>query len=225
MLLEYGHETFPYKQPDGSISNYPLINGCPRILYKSVEEPICITFSFFCPIPSCICKIPEDRRATREAGKSYCPYSRKIRFLDSCLHIPSSLNSMIDSLNEARLKEKLSLRDAFKSTYRYAKSQGFSEEQFEHLCLSKMPMPYEFPKNLSCLFSTVPLKKEDFKSILRGTKGLTDLEMKEFTDTWDLLNIKNLFHLYQIYNCCDVTLQADTTVFFMTKLFIIPYFR
>ena len=222
-LLTYGaNEVIEYSREDGTTYKRPLLKGTPKILFKSESQPICITFSFFCPLEKCACTLSSKKREELKAKGLVvpdCGLRRRIRFLDSFLICPTSLSKMVDDLRIAATTEQIPLEKVFSNTYRYAQSQNYTQVQFEALTSGKMTMPFEYVSSFQVLQDTTePPRPEQFASLLRGVERLEESEMEEFTRNWNLFNCVNLLSLYIIYGCCDVTLLADCVIFYLNKL-------
>lgn len=194
----------------------------PKIVFKSENEPISITFKFKCPFRQCVCAIPRRvREQTRVDGikADACPFQRRVRFLDSCLITQSSLSAMIEDLHRVAASTNLSTKDAFPHTYRYAQTQGFSKEQFLAIARGKFHMPYEICSSAAVMRGiTSPPAPEQFASVLRGTTKLTGIQMREFNEIWRILDIQDLFDLQRIYVACDTSHLADTLVYYLNEL-------
>ena len=132
-----------------------------------------------------------------------CPFKRSIKFQDTIHLIGNSLKQCIDNMHIAIKNEKIPLDIAFRTTKEFADSQGFSQEQFKMITLSKMEMPHEKMKSYQDLIQTteIPLKK-DFYSSLKNT-NISDESYSFFSKMWNELKIENLLHLYAIYNILD----------------------
>ena len=222
-LIQYGAaETIRYTYPDGVSLSLPLLEGTPNIVFKSENEPISITFKFKCPFRRCVCAIPRRvREQTRIDGikAESCPFQRRVRFLDSCLITQSSLSGMIEDLHRVAASTDLSTKDAFPHTYRYAMTQGFSEEQFLAIARGKFHMPYEICSSAAVMRDIKrPPTPDRFASVLRGTTGLTAMQMQEFNEIWRVLDIQNLFELQKYYVACDTNHLADTLTYHLNEL-------
>ena len=221
--MSYGiNEIIEYTKSDGTLYARPLIKGIPKITFKNDNTPISISFQFHCPYEFCGCTTSiKTREAMKARGERIheCGLRRRIRFLDSCLICPASLASMIDDLHIAREKEHMSLDDMFPNTYAYARSLDFTYEQFQALTSSKMTMPFEFVGSFETLESTTqPPSPSDFASLLKGSEGLNDEDMAEFTRNWNLFGCRNLLQIYYIYGACDTLLLSDAMTFYLNKL-------
>ena len=221
-LIEYGaSKLITYTDSRGDYT-VPLLAGEPKVLFKSQNEPISITFKFACPFRFCVCATPRATvREQRLQGKKTktCPFQRRIRFLDSCLITQSSLSAMIDDLHRVRTSRNASVEDMFPCTYRYAQTQGFSARQFLAIAKGKFYMPYEICSSAAVMRNiTSPPAARSFASALRGSAGLSDDEMNEFNEIWRVLNITDLFHLQTIYVACDTTHLADTLIYYLNEL-------
>ena len=126
---------------------------------------------------------------------------------------------MIEDLHRVAASKNLCTKDMFPHTYQYAQTQGFSEEQFLAIAKGKFHMPYEICSSASVMRDVKsPPTPDQFASVLRGTTGLTAIEMKEFSDIWQILDIQDLFHLQTIYVACDTTHLADCLVYYLNEL-------
>ena len=221
-LIEYGaSKVITYTDLRGDYT-VPLLASEPKVLFKSLNEPISITFKFACPYRVCVCKMSRVKaREQRLQGKKVdaCPFQRRIRFLDSCLITQSSLSAMIDDLHRVRASRSASIENTFPCTYRYAQTQGFSTQQFHAIAKGKFHMPYEICSSAAVMRSiTSPPAANAFASALRGSTGLSNDEMDEFNEIWRVLNISDLFHLQTIYVACDTTHLADTLIYYLNEL-------
>ena len=224
MLVNYGaSEVITYTREDSTTYSRALLEGTPKIIFRTENEPLQIRFKFMCPYEHCFCsKTLKERQESRLKGAKVvgCPFRRHVKFLDSCLIVPSSLSQMVDDLHKARAKGDSPLQAMFPCTYRFAQSQNMSFSQFFALTDAKMTMPYEYIDDFAKLRETVSVPNaEHFASHLRGTAKLDEEGMANFRKNWDILGIRSMLHMYQIYNSCDVTLLADTVTFYLNELF------
>ena len=106
------------------------------------------SFQFTCPREWCVCNTTtrSERidRKMRGIEQDSCPFTRKIKLIDTLLFTNASVAKMVDNLHEARENEKLSLAQVFPSCRQYADSMNYTQEQFEAITNGKWLYPYEF---------------------------------------------------------------------------------
>ena len=201
-----------------------MIEGKPKILFKSENCPISIKFKFRCPYQYCTCNISQTQRQearTKGAKIFNCPFRYYLRFIDSANFIPSSLAGIIDDLHIARAKEDVPLTSMFQKTYDYAISQNLDYNQFEVLTSSKMTMPHEYSEDFNRLSRTKLSDLSDkrlFASVLKGTEEITDEQMNIFQSNWRILKCNTLLDLYKYYNAVDCTALCDGLKYFFEKI-------
>ena len=204
-LIEHGiTEKITYTAKDGSQYTKPLLKGTPTICYKSVNEPIGLTFQYSCPFEVCVCQTP--RKTSIEARmkgekRGSCPFARKIKVIDTMLFIPASLSSQIEDLHASRISRGISLEEAFPSCYKFGRSQGYSESMLQTYVKGKFFFPYEYAECWSKMANQKePPPPTAFSSILRDSEGLTTEEYAEFVKSWEMFEVDSLSTLLKIYN-------------------------
>ena len=222
--MEYGsNDVITYTKHDGTTYSRKLLKGEPRAIFKSENEIVSLSFRFRCPFELCSCQLSKvERDHIRIEAKRPCvpcPFSRKIRFVDTYLFTNFSLDKMIAGLHEARIKENIPLERAFFSTVNYARSLNLSPHQTDILVSKKLKMPFESLTSVEAMISkTTCPEPEEFSSVLTGSEKLTDAEMADFRHVWNTCNVRNLYQLFTWYNVLDTTQMCDAVTFFFDKM-------
>ena len=201
-----------YKHGDLTYTR-PLLEKNPDVLFKNEETPLSITLKFRCPYFSCSCQLnARERHERREKGVKLdeCPFKRRVVLRDTIGHIQAPLSDIIDNMHTAVQKESIPLDVAFSASKTFCDSRGFTETQFQQFISQKIPMPFEFCTSYEKLVNqTVPPKREDFRSTLRGIDAIPEDEYQVFTDMWHTLNVKSLWDFMMIYNIAGILLSFD----------------
>ena len=136
-------------------------------------------------------------KLTTETGKrrqdgSSATQSYKIRFIDTCQFLPSSLDMLASSLHE----------DQFVSMKR-----NFSKMEIEKLT-RKQVYPYDYMSTWKRFEETRLPQQTDFYNILTNS-NLSDKDYQHASDLWNHFNIQNLGEYHDLYLTTDVLLLAD----------------
>ena len=202
-MLDYGvREMISYTAQDGSVYARPLLVGPPRCLFKSEQQPLCITFKFKCPYEYCNCqKTYAEKEAMKRRGERVfpCPFNRQIKIVDSFLFIGAKLDTIIEQVHEAGNKEGLSWEQTFPSTLAFLRSRNLDDRQIALVIKNKFQMPHEAIRSYEDLIREECPTADMFGSFLRGTTRLSDDEMDIFRLIWRELEIPNLLTLYDYY--------------------------
>ena len=201
------NEYVTYTRDDGSVYRLPLLRSTPRVVFKTTNEVVGLTLAFTCPRENCQCKTPDhtrlEKRLKGEKSRS-CPYTRKLKFIDSFLFTNASLDKMVNDLNVAGTNENLSLDKIFPACRNFANTMGFSQAQFKRITEGKLHYPYEY---LDCLkdleLQTTPPPPTAFKSLLKNSPAFAEEAWDNFKETWALFKIQSMKHLLKLYNTID----------------------
>ena len=134
---------------------------------------------------------------TTETGKrrqdgTAATQSYKIRFIDTCQFLPSSLDMLASSLE----------KDQFVSMKR-----TFSQTEIQKL-MRKQVYPYDYMSTWERFEEKRLPKQEDFYNILTKS-NLSDDDYQHANDLWNHFNIQNLGEYHDLYLTTDVLLLAD----------------
>ena len=207
-LVEYvTNHTTTYRRNNGTIYRVPLLNGPPSVIFKNQNEVVGLTLSFVCPSEECHCKDnKETNLENRLKGLSSraCPFTRKIKLIDSFLFTNASLTKMVEDLHVARNTENITLEKAFSACHRFACDTGFSEEQFQRMTDGKLHFPYEYGESLQDLENQkTPPPPTAFRSLLKDSASLDHESWQSFLKSWELFKITSLKELLRLYNIID----------------------
>ena len=168
----------------------------------------------------------QERKAKRIKGEisQNCPWSRRIKLIDGYLFTGASMEKCVEDMQNYAKQTNTSLQKIFPDLYIFCEQMGYTEMMFKSLCKSKLFFPYEKAENFQ---QTLDFKhkpsKEDFKSILRASEGLTDQEYSEFSEFWDLFQFDSLLSLLKLYNITDVLVSAGFFKIYWEQLFEITH--
>ena len=143
-----------------------------------------------------------------------------MQFRDSLNLIGFSLEAIISSIHESKIKKELPLDNLFSSSKVFCNSMKYSQEQFEIFTLGKIPFPHSLItsyKDLSDITEIPPASA--FGSDLRNTTTATSEVYNLFVKTWRNLDCQNLLRFLEIYNIADVCLFADAFAFIFQEIF------
>ena len=186
----------------------PYISGSPKLLLRDSQTPITLSFHFTCPdgnkCNSCNSKNKKERPPP-------CPYSRRIVFLDSCLHLKSSLSNCISDLNNVAAKTSTPLSQIFPTTYAFATDAGYNEAQFQTLVSAKMQFPFSLCTSISSLkeWTSIP-PKEYFQSKLSNRSLVSQISYDTFSHIWKVLGFNSLLDCLWVYSLVDSTSLLDS---------------
>ena len=207
-IVEYAmNEFLTITRQDGTKYRIPLLKNPPKTIFKSTNEIVGFTLQFSCPNHDCHCKLPVDVRSEKRLkGEKVtaCPFSRKLRFLDTFLFTSAGVEKMVEDLNAAQTIENVPLTKAFSACYLFAQNTGFNSDQFIRMTRGKLVYPYEFGNHLRDLENqTTPPPPSAFQSVLRDSKELDETSWNDFVSTWNLFKIRSLKDLLRLYNILD----------------------
>ena len=207
-IVEYAmNEVLTITRQDGTKYRIPLLKNPPKTIFKSTNEIVGFTLQFSCPNHDCHCKLPVDVRSEKRLkGEKVtaCPFSRKLRFLDTFLFTSAGVEKMVEDLNAAQTIENVPLTKAFSACYLFAQNTGFNSDQFIRMTRGKLVYPYEFGNHLRDLENqTTPPPPSAFQSVLRDSKELDETSWNDFVSTWNLFKIRSLKDLLRLYNILD----------------------
>ena len=224
-ILDHGiHQKITYYGHNDQTYTRSLLRGVPKALFRDKNEIISISIRFQCPFDAglCSCKMTREERASELAANRRpkpCPFKRSVLMADSYLYLNFSLDTIIAEVNQAKEKENLSIQEVFPCTMRFLTHQKYTPSQIALLLKKKISIPYEALKNFQCLRQTSCPTPDQFKSVLRGTDGLSAQEMRDFQEIWTALKIPDLFSLLKLYVQMDSCQAADGIAYYYTKLF------
>ena len=222
--MEYGLKyQLTYSMPDGRQITKPLLKKNPKVLFRNLNEIISISFQFECPnVGFCPCQLSKsERKAKRLKGEisQSCPWLRKIKLIDGYLFTGASMEKCIEDMHNYSKQANISLDKIFPDLYKYCQTMGYTQKMFESLCKSKLYFPYEKTEDFQ---QTLDFKhkptKEDFRSVLRATDGLTDQQYSEFSEFWEMFQFDSLLSLLKLYNITDVLVSAGFFKIYWEKL-------
>ena len=185
----------------------PYISGSPKLLLRDSQTPITLSFHFTCPdgvnCDSCGMKDTKQRPPP-------CPYSRRIVFLDSCLHLKSSLANCISDLNNLATETNTPLSQIFATTFAFATDAGYTETQFQTLVSAKMQFPFSLCTSISSLkeWTSIP-PKEYFQNKLSNQSSVSQSSYDTFCHIWKVLGFSSLLDCLWVYSLVDSTSLAD----------------
>ena len=123
----------------------------------------------------------------------------QFRFIDSCKFLNDSLEKLVHTQRESGCKFPITHTEFGENT---------------HLFLQKGHFPYEYLKNEQVLDETRLPPKEAFKSILRGTTGISDEEHAHAQKVWNTMGCNTMRDYCEDYIRSDVNLLADCFEYF-----------
>ena len=131
---------------DGFIKR-PYLRNNPKILLKDSQTPITMSFQFHCPEgTNCLsCSARSARKRTT------CLFSRRVIFVDSCLHLKSSLANCVSDLNNVAKQTNTPLSKMFPTTFAFATDVGYTPAQFQTLVSAKMQFPFSLCTSIESL--------------------------------------------------------------------------
>ena len=222
LILHGMSEEISYRRPNGSVYKRPLLKEKPRIIFKSANEIMGLSFRFTCPFEQCACKMSTKTRAEKRLKglkTPSCPFQRRIKCVDTFLFTGVSLQSMVQDLHVSVGKRGIDKALGFPICKEYSVQQSYTKEQFEALIRSKSFFPYELCTSWIGMESQVsPPAPEDFASLLTDSKGLTPCEHEEFVEIWRLFEIQSLAHLLRFYNIADTLLLGESVRFLFDRI-------
>ena len=208
---------------------FPLLQRAPNVLFKGASQILSIDLQFSCPI---LVSCPFHSRSAKDRPKRvYCPFQRKVSLRDSCLHIPNSLDDLINDMRNNKINSNRHLKQYFPSTYSYICEQmGHSQSTFELIAEGKCPQPFEKLKNVKYALShKTPPPRNHFYSRLKGDHlternnrnegGITDEEYKRFCDIFYSIKANNYFDMLNLYCGTDCAFLLDVCFFYYSYLY------
>ena len=227
--MDYGcRAKITHTSENGDIFSRSLLVGPPRCLFKSESQAICVTFKFTCFHEKCSCQLTyKNKQEMKRLGQKIvpCPFMRQIKIMDSFLFMGTSLNNIVQQVHQAGKKENLSVEEIFPSTIAFLRSENLTENQILLVIQKKFDMPHEAVRCYDDLLQEECPTKNQFKSSLRGTEGLTNEEMANFQLIWKELKVPDLAFLYSLYVKLDTTELGDAIFFFFSTLLGLELFN
>ena len=202
----------------------PFLKAPPKILLKNSQSPISISFQFICPNGTLCtsCSISPQTRAKYQSKNitlPSCEYTRRVQFLDSCLHLNSSLASCVSDLHDVARITNIPLKSLFASSYAFSNQLDYTNAQFEVLISAKMKFPFALCTDIATLksYSTIP-PKEFFHDKLSNRSTIDEDGYQTFCKIWNCLKFESLLQCLWIYSLFD---RYDSIIrnFFFCKFF------
>ena len=195
--------------PNGEVIMKPFLKGPPKILLKNSQSPISLSFQFECPLGTeCVrCSISPRAKAEYQSKNMplpNCEYARRVQFVDSCLHLHSSLASCVSDLHDVAKSTNTPLENLFESTYAFSNELKYSHAQFEILISAKMKFPFALCTDIATLksYSTIP-PKEFFHDKLSNRSNIDEDAYQTFCTIWNCLKFESLLQCLWIYSLLD----------------------
>ena len=149
-----------------------------------------------------------------------CVFSRYVEFVDSINLLGFSLDAVVKSIHEARMRNHKSLDELFPTAKLFCQSKNYGEEEFKVFCSGKINFPHSLATNFEEMQKVTEIPSPDkFASELRNTETASPESYQFFCDTWRMFNCKNLMDFIRIYNISDTALYADACSFIFNELF------
>ena len=205
----------------------PYVKQAPRVLFKSTNQPVTLSFRFVCPLgwqcPACsLDKSTKARLRCKGVKPPLCVYARRIVFIDSCSHIKTSLASLVSDLHKVGGSTGQPLKELFASTYAFAKDMGWDDDQFKALVSTKMKFPFQLCTSIESLkqWASVP-PKQFFHDKLSNRTHITEEDeenYQSFCFIWNKLKFQNLLQCCWVYSLSDSCFLMDTLRYHYTRM-------
>lgn len=191
---------------------------------KNSQSIMTIKVTFVCPdgaqCPSCgLSAKAKSMLRSKDIKVPACDYSRSIVFIDSCLHLPTSLANCVSDLNKVADTTNTSLEQMFPATHAFASQVGYDYLQFSTLTSQKMSFPFSLCTSISSLkeHTSIPDKKF-FLDKLSNKTEVDQQSYSTFCKIWASLKFDSLLDCLWIYSLVDSTLLLDCLAYHYVQI-------
>ena len=200
--------------------NKPYLRASPKLLLKDSQTPISLSFQFHCPEGSnCLsCGNPNPKSNKKLPP---CLFSRRIIFVDSCLHLKSSLANCVSDLNNVAKQTNIPLSKMFPTTFAFATDVGYTSTQFQTLVSAKMQFPFSLCTSIASLKECTSVPSiEFFRDRLSNRTSVNQHSYDTFCHIWSTLGFSSLLDCLWVYSLADATMLLDAIQYHYIEIWL-----